>query len=228
MLKEAANLTQAGRNRFLRASHGFSLMELLVVMAIMSMLVAFSGPLVSTLAGANSVDKAVTDLSRTLEQARVYAMAHNTYVRVGFGTVAKSSTRPAPLFVVYSIYAADGTLDKPGAADMTSNVTWPAVNRPLILNNFNPDTALGTASDITPDTTDVPPFSRKVGDIGTVNFSGCIQFSPSGTARVQLSTYPRFIKVALDRPVPMNGKNPFVIRLTALTGSIEILRKENL
>jgi hypothetical protein len=43
-----------------------------------------------------------------------------------------------------------------------------------------------------------------------------------------VSSPARFIKVPVDRPAPLAGKNPFVIRLEGLTGATEILRKENL
>ncbi len=210
----------------MKSTRGFTLIELMVVVAIMALMMALSGPLISSLSGANSVDKAVTDLSNTLEQARAYAMANSTYVRVGFGTVAKSSSSPIPLFVVFCLYSSDGTLS---VTDMTQ---WPTVGRPLVLSNFNFNNNLVTNSaDVTPGTPSAPSalsFTRAIASLGSITFNGCIQFSPNGTAQVVASTPARFIAVAIDRPAPLEGKNPFVLRLGGLTGTIEVLRKENL
>ena len=212
----------------MKASRGFTLIELMVVMSIMVTMMAFSRPMISALVGSNSVNKAISDLSCTLEEARAYAMANNTYVNVGFGTTANSPSNPTPSFVVLCLYSIDGTINASAASDLASNAKWLAIGRTLVLNNFNFNDALGTSSDATPATTDIPAFTRAVGNLGVVNFSGCIQFSPRGTARVQVASPARFIKVALDQSAPMNGKNPFVIRMGGLTGAIEILRKENL
>jgi len=208
---------------------GFSLVELLVVISMMVVMTSFSRPMITSIFGANSVNQAISDLSGTLEQARAYAMANHTYVCVGFGSVPSSPSRPVPSYVVLSLYSMDGTRNAFTATDLASNTKWAAINRPLVLQNFvTPSTSLGAATDATPDTTDVPPFTRNLGNLGAVQFNGCIQFSPGGAAQVRQSTPARFIKVALDQSAPRDGKNPFAIRLGGLTGSITILRKENL
>ncbi|SDT93038.1 type II secretion system protein H [Verrucomicrobium sp. GAS474] len=207
---------------------GFSLVELLVVVAIMGTMMALSGPVVTALSGSGSVNKAIIDLSRTLEQARAYAMANGTYVRVGFGEITRASGNSGPSFVVLCLYSNDGTLAAADGGAMATAAKWPYVTRPLVLDNFHANDALGTASDTLPRDTDIPHFVRQVNGLGAVRFNACIQFGPSGVARVQTDSPARFIKVALDRPAPMDGKNPFVIRVGGMTGAITVLRKENL
>ncbi len=211
------------------------MIELLVVIAIASILISLSGPMMSGLVGSNSVNKAASDLTDTLTRARAYAMANNTYVRVCFGTVAASASRPLPAFVVLCLYSSDGTLLATDESDMTSGTEWPSAGVPLVLNNLSFDTtsslstsaAANPAGVTTPSTTNLS-FSRGVGALGLVRFKAFIQFGPSGAAQVpSIPYYPspvRVIKVALDRPTQQTGKNPFVILLEGLSGAVEIER----
>ena len=66
---------------------GFSLIELLVVMAIIGILAAVTIPAMNSIKGASNVTKAAYDIAGALEQARAYAMANNTFVFVGFAEV---------------------------------------------------------------------------------------------------------------------------------------------
>ena len=69
---------------------GFSLIELLVVMAIIGILAAVTIPAMNSIKGASNVTKAAYDIAGALEQARAYAMAKNTYVFVGIAEVDSS------------------------------------------------------------------------------------------------------------------------------------------
>ena len=72
---------------------GFSLIELLVVMAIIGILAAVTIPAMNSIKGASNVTKAAYDIAGALEQARAYAMAKNTYVFVGIAEVDSSNRR---------------------------------------------------------------------------------------------------------------------------------------
>jgi len=63
---------------------GFSLVEMLLVIAIMVLLVVISLPAIRSIRGDRDLSRAAYELAGTLEQARSYAMAANTYVWVGF------------------------------------------------------------------------------------------------------------------------------------------------
>jgi len=63
---------------------GFTLLELLVVIAIIAILMVLVAPAFTNIKSGNDITTAAYTISGTLEQARNYAMANNTYVYVGF------------------------------------------------------------------------------------------------------------------------------------------------
>lgn len=75
--------------------NAFSLLELMVVTAIMILVAAFIAPAVTSLKGAGDVTSAAYTIKGVLEQARTYAMANNTYAWVGFFEEDASSSTPA-------------------------------------------------------------------------------------------------------------------------------------
>lgn len=211
-----------------KGSRAFSLAELLVVIGIMAVLTMLAGPAVSSMSGAGSVNKVIGDLSGAVQQARIQAISQHTYVRVALGQVSASGVRVRPSLVVLVIYSADGTLDAEGAADMSDMNKWPAVARALILENYTVNDSLGALDDSKPSESNIASFQRPIGAMGQVTFNSFIQFNPSGEARVVKAEPSHFIKIGVDRPAPQDGKNPFVLRLSGINGSINILRKENL
>jgi prepilin-type N-terminal cleavage/methylation domain-containing protein len=78
-----------------RAIQAFTLIELLVVIGIMVVLVSLLGPAVNALKGASDVTRATYDIAGILEQAQSYAVAHSTYVFVGFQEVDASKDMSA-------------------------------------------------------------------------------------------------------------------------------------
>lgn len=218
-----------------RPDAAFSLIELLSVMAIIVTLSAVSMPAITSIKGGGSVNKSVADLSSTLELARTYAMANRTYVRVILSEVPAAGDRLLPSIIAQPIYAANGT----AAGDMTKSDEWPSLSRPLVLDNLKmydtmdgAATAVNTSADVTPLGRNVQgafmaPFTRALPGKGTQTFTGVIQFSPTGEARVSFDEPARFIKISLDQPKDStNGqkKNPFILRLSGINGSIKILR----
>lgn len=79
-----------------RAQDAFSLIELMVVIAIIVLVSALIAPAFRSLKGAGDVTSAAYTVKSVLEQARTYAMANNTYTWVGFyeEDVSQPSTSP--------------------------------------------------------------------------------------------------------------------------------------
>jgi prepilin-type N-terminal cleavage/methylation domain-containing protein len=80
------------------ARAGFSLVELLVVITVMSLLTAMSLPVMSSIKDSQNVTLGTASVSSALQRARTYAMAHDTYVWVGFYEEAANTTKPTNVF----------------------------------------------------------------------------------------------------------------------------------
>lgn len=219
-----------------RRPTAFSLVELLAVMAIIVALSAVSVPAIQSVKGGSTVNKAVADLSSTLELARTHAMANRTYVRVLLAETPASGSQLLPQLVALPIYSANGS----ASGDMAQPSEWPALSKPLVMDDLKVfdsmqgSAPVNTTSDVTPMGSNVlgtvmAPVSRQVGARGTLSFTGVIQFSPAGEARVSFDEPARHIKIAVDQPTAGNTvegrkKNPFILRLSGMNGSIRVLR----
>jgi prepilin-type N-terminal cleavage/methylation domain-containing protein len=219
---------------------GFSLIELLAVMAILATLSAVTIPAVQSLRGSGSVNRAISDLSGALEMARVHAMANRTYVRVLFATLPAGNGRVNPSTVALMVSAADGSIHN---GDMTDSTAWPALSRPLLLDNLGISDSLqgaggiSTAADATPSGGNVtgdlmPAFQRPVSSLGQVTFDQVIQFGPNGEARVGFDQPSRHISLGLTQR-GANGEasrreNAFILRLSGVNGSITVLRDDKI
>ncbi len=217
-----------------RSSRGFTLVELLAALAVVLVLSAASSWAFQSLAKAGAVDRGVSDLSESVDVARTYALANHTYVRMVFAPVPATSNRLFPATLVLLISPANGELDP---ANMANPSKWPAIAHPVLLNYLLMNSALNTASpDTTQDSTPIQsdmvsssvPFSRSVGSMSpTPSFSACVQMTPAGEIQVLQGTPVRFIKMAFDQPAPQNGINPFIVRVSGISGAVGIFRKEN-
>ena len=112
-----------------RTQDAFSLIELMVVIAIMVLVSALIAPAFRSLKGAGDVTSAAYTVKSVLEQARTYAMANNTYTWVGFyeEDVSQPSTNPPTPGVgrlVISIVAA-----KDGVQGFDPNAVTSPTNR---------------------------------------------------------------------------------------------------
>lgn len=216
----------AGRPR----QKAFSLIELLLVIGIIGLLASFSTSFIRAVSGAGSVNKAITDLSGTLELSRMYAMSNHTYVRVALGQVSSSPSGLKPVLVVIPLFSASGTIDATvdTAAAMEDPIKWPALTRPLMLDNLSINDSIAPStpnSDVIPSTSDIATINRKAGELGTVSFSSFIQFNPAGEAQVRRGEPTRYIKIGVERPAPQKDNNPFILRVSGVNGSVIILRK---
>jgi prepilin-type N-terminal cleavage/methylation domain-containing protein len=99
-----------------RQRRGYTLVELLTAIAIMTVLAALALPAFTSMASAGNMTSASYAISGAIQSARSYAMAHDTYTWLGFyeEDASKSSTNPATAGtgrVILSLVAsADGTM----------------------------------------------------------------------------------------------------------------------
>ena len=63
---------------------GFTLVELMIVTGIIAILMVWVAPAFTNLKGAGDVTSAADTIKGVLEQARIHAMANNTYTWIGF------------------------------------------------------------------------------------------------------------------------------------------------
>ena len=94
-----------------RSTNGFTLVELLVVMAIMAIMIGIAIVNLPGLKGANDINKAAADITGVLEYARTQAMAGNTYVWVGFfeENPQQVGTKGTGQLVMAVVSSTDGT-----------------------------------------------------------------------------------------------------------------------
>lgn len=77
-----------------RKTTAFSLVELLTVVAVISVLITLVSPAISSILGTKGVGRALADVSSLLELAKTEAMSRKTYVFVGLENTVDASGNP--------------------------------------------------------------------------------------------------------------------------------------
>jgi Tfp pilus assembly protein FimT len=224
-------------NRFLRSqksfSGAFSLVELLVVMALATVLGIIAIPAISGTTMAGSVNQAVTDISLSIEQARAYAMAHDTYVWMGLapsqdsqttlivGMVAGTTGSPGDLGTANYIPVA--RLQRYPNFDLASVSTVEASTTSTSWSTTIPSGTEATALS----TSTLTPFSQTIG-VNNVAFprGSILQFDPLGEASITapgLLQIPHWIQFGLQRQNGGSG-NVAVIQIAGLSGQVQVFR----
>ncbi len=152
------SLSRSDTERFVAT--GFSLLELLVVMAIISILLTVAGPVFDSITSIQRPATVATTIVGQLERARNHAMARNTYVWVRLGKVAEE---PNDFFIgVYE--SLDGT-KTPSASNIKGCWTAPRFPNISLTGNL------------------VSQFSRpSVPDGDRPEVAVWVRFSPGGEA----------------------------------------------
>lgn len=221
----------------------FSLIELLSVMAVVGMLTAAVIPAVNSIRSGGGVTRAATDISSVLEQARSYAMAHNTYVFVGLAEAngaAAESAAPQPgrgRVMVAAVGSKDGT-----RAFGAGNSNLVALSKLRRFDNVHLADALPTTDGMArPTVTDAYRAGNAAfvaeatfqwplsGGSGGVTFSKIIQFDPRGTASIQSGSrhLPQWMEIGLAPArgdVVLDEANCAALLLDGVTGSVRIYR----
>lgn len=202
-----------------RGAAGFSLIELLVVIALICVLASATGPVLGSMFKGGSMNRAVTDISSVLEQAQSYAMAHNTYVWVGFNENVATRTM--------TVAAIAGTTG--AATDIAVPANLRAVIRQQTYENLRLQTDAELAEiDLKGMRTGKNVAKSSIGTFtqGTKTFASVIEFSPLGGARIESGPMSRWIQLGLQgmSGAHVEKSNVAALQLAGLTGQVRIFR----
>lgn len=245
MRSKKQNLSLATRSETVSQAHGFSLIELLVVVSIVTIMTLATVPAFSGLQRASGVTKGAYDLAGTLEQARTYAMSNNTYVFVGIAERdgLNTSIDGVGKLWVAAVFSKDGTRDfgtnNSNLAPLTKlrhfdNMHLDGSNslpdsggmtRPSVLNAFKIGTSEASAGRI---------FSWPLsGSTPTCQFRNIIQFDPRGVASIPPTSpsasvsVPQWLEIGLSEArgnTTITSRNCAALMVEGVTGSVKVYR----
>jgi prepilin-type N-terminal cleavage/methylation domain-containing protein len=214
------------------SSRGFSLVELLVVMAVLVVMLSLAGPAMNALKGANDVNQAAADLSGLLEQARAYAMANNTFTYVGLYQANQDNAYQ----VKVAVFAAkDGTRD-------TSDANLQQISRVKTLENAKLTTIDPYTNNARPDTNVETSDSFNSGlslstggSSNKITYDKVLRFGPNGltqadnlnsttTADNPKGYYELGLKQTRGQNDSLPNANSAVIQVSGLTGAVQTYR----
>ena len=217
-----------------RWERAFTLVELLAVTGIVVMLLAVVVSPLAALRSAGDINAAAVGIPALLVQARTYAMAHNTYVWIGF---AERNGQDLAVGIVAGKTGQSSDLSPdPGLPMNYAPVGKPSLFSGVALGNINGLSALigmATNTDASPDNavdlsaTPAPGgFKENVAGSSTT-FTTIMQWSPQGEVALPAAAHKtHWIQIGLQ---PRRGgvasvTNPVVFQVANLTGEVLVFR----
>lgn len=198
---------------------GMSLLELMVVIAIFSVLTTISMPSLSSLLRASDLTRNLHSVSDVLEQARSLALAQNTFVWVGF---TEKEVEGVPSLVLTAVSSQSGQ-----PTDLQNGNYQPTM-RPMVLKNLsmNPESLLKLINNENTGATDVGQSSLKFrqklpGESGETAFTA-IEFKPSGEIGLGNGIL-RYVGIGMAEGTGANPQEAGIL-ISRLSGHASILR----
>lgn len=194
-----------------RACSALSLVELLLVVALVAILSTLAVPAFVSIAQGSGMKRAIVSVSDSLEQARTEAMAQSTWVLVGF---SQNTTNIPQNLTIMSVASRDGTTN-------TASANLMPLSKPIKVDNVQilPSSLTSTNPVLKNSqfefTSTVAGASRRF--YGTV-----IAFSPQGEAILTNSTVSSWIEIPLQE---LRGNTPITnktasIRVSGVSGQV--------
>lgn len=215
-------LHSAIRNSRFAIPKGFTLFELLLVVAIMALVLGFLIPSLGTGSG-RSAEGAARQLTADLDGARLTAIAERTRVRIVFPTsssnfAAGTSSSAWPSDIAYRGYLV--VSEKRTDALWTQRGKW---------NRFPTGTALDFANSAMPTPTAMPIDVGRTGSTSYTFTGPYIEFLANGSSTLDPAATPTPSAVIADGFVDSNGnfvkknaKTRYTITVDPLTGAVAL------
>lgn len=196
----------------------FSLIELLIVIAIIAVLSALALPAFNSIRNAGGLTKTANDIAGILEQARAYAMAQNTYVWVGFQTSQANGTDVLTVGVIAS---------KTGTTNPAANVVQLGKNTRFeniqLVALSNSSAPLATSVNQLVGATD----SALAFTNGASFTNQVIRWDSRGSARISALQLSRLIEIGLQGSaggIIRNASNNAAVQIGGLSGAVIVYR----
>lgn len=199
-----------------RSFSAFSLLELLIVVAAVSIMMTLTTVAVSSVTAAGAITKSVSDLASLIEQARSVAMAKNTYTWLGLAPATETGTDGVTAVVLWS---PDGT----GAAAAAIPLAKKTLLNQVQLNSDVPsfdESSRPTATQILRPEGGWLIFSP-TGDVQATNATASLEALPSFAAGAAIS---RWIEIGLSS-VHSQKDNEAALQVSGLSGKMMIYRR---
>lgn len=247
------DLFSGGDMNDLQQAPGFSMLELVTVLALVLILAALTWPALLGLIEAGRATHALGQLSMALENARWRATADGTYVWLGFAEENVGSTRSARL-VLSSVASRDGTrIFNPNASASATNKLDAArlvqVGKLLRLEQtrladvpepsgtggpfeVRPSVKRGPVTYRIGASTPAPsrfPFQYPVGapvPVAQYLFAKTLQFNPRGQVVINGSySFVPWLEVAIVPARFVRSGRESVVQVAGLTGNVRLYRR---
>lgn len=215
----------------------FTLVELLTVISIMAIMMVAVLPAFNGIKGAGDVTRVAFDVAGTLEQARSYAMANNTYVFVGF--TERNGADATQTGVGQILMVAMGSKDGTRSFGTGNSNLIPLTKLRRIENMHIEDSLPNSGTMSRPPVDDACRVGNDAflaqnsftvpGNPSGGTFTKIIQFDPRGTASIQSGTVsiPHWMEIGLVAArgsAVVSKTNCAALVLDGVTGSAKIYR----